>query len=96
MKSSNACRQTAGNKEKGSRPNFVTSMTDAMFEQGSNIQMEGIMDGHPNPDIKWNNNLVQIKRLEDNDGLHIGYHAVSKIFYFLLCWRKTFRRIYIT
>ena len=41
-------------------PKFVTPLTGVMVEPGADIQLEGILDGHPIPDVKWYKNGVEI------------------------------------
>lgn len=54
-------------------PKFVTPLTGVMVEPGANIQLEGILDGHPIPDIKWYKNGVEIIPSEEQDRLDISY-----------------------
>jgi hypothetical protein len=53
-------------------PRFVTALTGVMVEPGANIQLEGILDGHPVPDIKWYKNGVEIIPSDDQDRLDIS------------------------
>lgn len=59
-------------QRKNVAPKFVTPLTGVMVEPGANIQLEGILDGHPIPDIKWYKNGVEINPSEDNDRLDIS------------------------
>lgn len=53
-------------------PRFVTALTGVMVEPGANIQLEGILDGYPVPDIKWYKNGVEIIPSDDQDRLDIS------------------------
>ncbi|KAI9552427.1 hypothetical protein GHT06_022793 [Daphnia sinensis] len=53
-------------------PRFVTALTGVMVEPGANIQLEGILDGHPIPDVKWYKNGVEIVPPEEQDRLEIS------------------------
>lgn len=53
-------------------PRFVTALTGVMVEPGANIQLEGILDGHPVPDVKWYKNGVEIVPPEEQDRLDIS------------------------
>jgi hypothetical protein len=53
-------------------PRFVTALTGVMVEPGANIQLEGILDGHPIPDVKWYKNGVEIVPSEDQDRMDIS------------------------
>lgn len=52
-------------------PRFVTPLTGAMIEPGAFIQLEGVLDGYPMPDIKWYKNGVEIIPPEEPDRLDI-------------------------
>jgi hypothetical protein len=39
-------------------PRFISPLTGAMVEQGVDIQLEAILDGHPTPDVKWYKNGI--------------------------------------
>ena len=41
-------------------PRFVSPLTGAMVEQGVDIQLEAILDGHPTPDVKWYKNGIDL------------------------------------
>lgn len=60
------------NQRKDAGPRFVTALTGVMVEPGANIQLEGILDGHPIPDVKWYKNGVEIIPSEDQDRLDIS------------------------
>lgn len=54
-------------------PKFVTPLTGVMVEPGATIQLEGVLDGHPIPDIKWYKNGVEIIPPEEPDRMDISY-----------------------
>ena len=60
------------NQRKDVAPRFVTALTGVMVEAGANIQLEGILDGHPIPDVKWYKNGVEIVPSEEQDRLDIS------------------------
>ncbi|KAK4037071.1 hypothetical protein OUZ56_029111 [Daphnia magna] len=53
-------------------PRFVTALTGVMVEPGANIQLEGILDGHPIPDVKWYKNGVELVPPEEQDRLDVS------------------------
>lgn len=63
--------QLKKNVRKDIAPKFVTPLTGIMVEPGANIQLEGILDGHPIPDVKWYKNGVEIVPSEEQDRLDI-------------------------
>lgn len=65
-------QQPKKSQRKDVAPKFVTPLTGVMVEPGVDIELEGILDGHPMPDIKWYKNGVEIIPPEEQDRLDIS------------------------
>ncbi|XP_066595731.1 uncharacterized protein [Prorops nasuta] len=51
-------------------PRFVSPLTGMIVDQGSNVVLEGIIDGHPSPTIVWTKNDQELKQ---KTGLKTSY-----------------------
>ncbi|XP_076170517.1 uncharacterized protein LOC143148247 isoform X3 [Ptiloglossa arizonensis] len=55
---------------KSTAPRFVSPITGMIVDQGSDIVLEGIIDGYPQPSIVWSKNGQELKT---KDGMLISY-----------------------
>lgn len=65
-------QQPKKSQRKDVAPKFVTPLTGVIVEPGVDIELEGILDGHPIPDVKWYKNGVEIISSEEQDRLDIS------------------------
>ncbi|XP_078042862.1 uncharacterized protein LOC144473128 isoform X2 [Augochlora pura] len=65
-----AASQAPRPTRKSTAPRFVSPITGMIVDQGSDVVLEGIIDGYPPPSITWSKNGQELK---SRDGLMISY-----------------------
>ncbi|XP_033332507.2 uncharacterized protein LOC117223969 isoform X2 [Megalopta genalis] len=65
-----AASQVPKSTRKSTAPRFVSPITGMIVDQGTDVVLEGIIDGYPPPSITWSKNGQELK---SKDGLAISY-----------------------